>query len=61
MHRIGLVVFPGFQMIGLTALTVFELANATLRLSWSVPAFMETETQLLDRRGFGQSSARQTS
>ena len=28
MRRIGIVVFPGFQLIGLTAPTVFELANS---------------------------------
>ncbi len=28
MRRIGLIVFPDFQLIGLTAATVFELANA---------------------------------
>jgi transcriptional regulator GlxA family with amidase domain len=28
MHRIGIVVFPGFQLISLAAVPVFELANA---------------------------------
>jgi transcriptional regulator GlxA family with amidase domain len=29
MHRIGIVVFPGFQLISLAAAPVFELANAS--------------------------------
>jgi transcriptional regulator GlxA family with amidase domain len=29
MHRIGYVVFPDFQVMGFTAITVFELANLT--------------------------------
>jgi transcriptional regulator GlxA family with amidase domain len=30
MKRIGLLVFPGFQILDLVALTVFEMANATV-------------------------------
>lgn len=30
MHRIGFVVFPGFQLMGFAAVTAFEMANATL-------------------------------
>ncbi|WP_152223249.1 GlxA family transcriptional regulator [Pseudomonas sp. SCB32] len=30
MHSIGFVIFPGFQIMGLTAITAFELANLTL-------------------------------
>lgn len=30
MKRIGLVVFPGFQILDMVAVTVFEVANATL-------------------------------
>jgi transcriptional regulator GlxA family with amidase domain len=29
MHRIGLVIFPGFQLLSLAPLTVFEIANLT--------------------------------
>lgn len=30
MHRIGFVVFPGFQLMGLAAMTAFEIANVVL-------------------------------
>ncbi|WP_207886648.1 GlxA family transcriptional regulator [Pseudomonas sp. 30_B] len=30
MHSIGFVIFPGFQVMGLTAITAFEIANLTL-------------------------------
>lgn len=44
MKRIGLVVFPGFQIVDLAALSVFELAN----MSANGPAY---EIQLLSEHG----------
>ena len=44
MKRIGLVVFPGFQILDLVAISVFEVANAT----GAVPAY---EVQLLSENG----------
>ncbi|HEX7790972.1 MAG TPA: GlxA family transcriptional regulator [Afipia sp.] len=44
MKRIGLVVFPGFQIVDLAAVAVFELAN----ISASRPAY---EIQLLSEHG----------
>jgi hypothetical protein len=30
MHKIGYVVFPGFQLLGFAAVTAFEIANLQL-------------------------------
>lgn len=44
MKRVGLVVFPGFQILDLVAISVFEVANATA----PVPAY---KVQLLSEHG----------
>ncbi len=49
MHKIGYVVFPGFQLLGLAAVTAFEMANLQL----GEPAY---EIELLSEPG-GESSA----
>ncbi|ASY72223.1 AraC family transcriptional regulator [Sinorhizobium fredii USDA 205] len=44
MHRIGFVVFPGFQLMGFAAVTAFEMANVAL----GEPVY---EIELLSERG----------
>ena len=44
MHKIGYVVFPGFQLLGFAAVTAFEMANLQL----GEPAY---EIELLSERG----------
>ncbi|HTJ93576.1 MAG TPA: GlxA family transcriptional regulator [Pararobbsia sp.] len=44
MKRIGLVIFPGFQILDLVAVTVFEVANSTL----DAPAY---DVRLLSEHG----------
>ncbi len=40
MHSIGLILFPGFQLMNLAALTVFELANAEAGRQLYAPRFL---------------------
>jgi transcriptional regulator GlxA family with amidase domain len=42
MHKVGFVVFPGFQVVSLAAITVFEVANLIMgKPSYSVRVIAE--------------------
>ena len=53
MHRIGFVIFPGFQVMGFAALTVFEVANTMLGGdAYSITMLSETGGLVPSSAGF---------
>jgi transcriptional regulator GlxA family with amidase domain len=54
MQQIGFVVFPGFQVMGLSAITVFEVANLVLeKPAYAVTLLSETGGLVQTSAGFG--------
>lgn len=54
MHRIGYVVFPGFQLMGFAAVTAFEIANLTLREpAYAIELLSEAGGEVKASAGFG--------
>ncbi|MEW6645137.1 MAG: GlxA family transcriptional regulator [Pseudomonadota bacterium] len=57
MHRIGFVVFPGFQLMGFAAVSAFEVANATLAgAGYEIELLSETGGEVKSSAGFGVST-----
>jgi transcriptional regulator GlxA family with amidase domain len=54
MHRIGYVVFPGFQLMGFAAVTAFEIANLTLgEPAYAIELLSEAGGEVKASAGFG--------
>ncbi len=54
MHRIGYVVFPGFQLMGFAAVTAFEIANLTLgEPAYAIELLSEAGGEIKASAGFG--------
>lgn len=54
MHKIGYVVFPGFQLLGFAAVTVFEIANIQLGESaYEISLLSESGGEIKSSAGFG--------
>ncbi|MBD9522767.1 GlxA family transcriptional regulator [Ensifer sp. ENS02] len=54
MHRIGYVVFPGFQLMGFAAVTAFEIANLTLgEPAYAIELLSEVGGEVKASAGFG--------
>ena len=54
MHRIGYVVFPGFQLMGFAAVTAFEIANLALGgAAYAIDLLSETGGEVKSSAGFG--------
>ncbi|MBP1886083.1 GlxA family transcriptional regulator [Sinorhizobium mexicanum] len=54
MHRIGFVVFPGFQVMGFAAVTAFEMANIALEEScYEIELLSESGGEVKSSAGFG--------
>ncbi|WFU49859.1 GlxA family transcriptional regulator [Sinorhizobium terangae] len=54
MHRIGFVVFPGFQLMGFAAVTAFEMANIALgEPAYEIELLSETGGEVKASAGFG--------
>lgn len=54
MHRIGYVVFPGFQVMGFAAVTAFEVANLTLgEPAYAIELLSEAGGEVKASAGFG--------
>ncbi|HEV7306569.1 GlxA family transcriptional regulator [Ensifer sp.] len=54
MHRIGYVVFPGFQLMGFAAVTAFEIANLTLgERAYDIALLSEPGGEIKSSAGFG--------
>jgi len=53
MHRVGFVVFPGFQVMGFAVITVFEMANLALgRAAYGVKLLSESGSLVRSSAGF---------
>ncbi|MFK8332233.1 GlxA family transcriptional regulator [Pseudomonas sp. BJa5] len=53
MHSIGFVIFPGFQVMGFTAITAFEIANLVLgKPAYEVTLLSEAGGLVLSSAGF---------
>ncbi|PVZ41061.1 GlxA family transcriptional regulator [Pseudomonas sp. CC120222-01a] len=53
MHTLGFVVLPGFQLMGLTAITAFEIANLTLgKPAYEVTLLSEVGGLVMSSAGF---------
>src|SRR4051812_45343330 len=58
MHRVAFVVFPNFQVMGFTAISVFEVANLILREpSYDVTLLSETGGLIRSTAGFSVETA----
>ncbi len=54
MHKIGFVVFPGFQLLGFAAVTAFEIANIQLgEPVYEITLLSETGGEIKSSAGFG--------
>ncbi|WP_341487631.1 GlxA family transcriptional regulator [Pararhizobium sp. A13] len=54
MHKIGYVVFPGFQLLGFAAVTAFEIANIQLGGSaYEITLLSESGGEIKSSAGFG--------
>ncbi|MDI7861168.1 GlxA family transcriptional regulator [Rhizobiaceae bacterium n13] len=54
MHRIGFVVFPGFQLMGFAAVTAFEMVNAELgEPAYAIDLLSEAGGAVQSSAGFG--------
>ena len=54
MHKIGYVVFPGFQLLGFAAVTAFEIANLQLgEPAYDMELLSETGGEIKSSAGFG--------
>jgi transcriptional regulator GlxA family with amidase domain len=54
MHKIGFVVFPGFQVLGLSGITVFEVANLVLeKPAYALTLLSEAGGLVQTSAGFG--------
>ncbi|MCW0001021.1 GlxA family transcriptional regulator [Pararhizobium sp. YC-54] len=54
MHKIGYVVFPGFQLLGFAAVTAFEMANLQLREpAYEIELLSEPGGEIKSSAGFG--------
>jgi transcriptional regulator GlxA family with amidase domain len=54
MHKIGFVVFPGFQLMGFSAVTAFEIANLTLgEPAYEIELLSEPGGEIKSSAGFG--------
>ncbi|MDK1373791.1 GlxA family transcriptional regulator, partial [Sinorhizobium sp. 6-70] len=54
MHRIGFVVFPGFQLMGFAAVTAFEMANIALgQPAYEIELLSEMGGEVKSSAGFG--------
>ncbi|AHK45306.1 MULTISPECIES: GlxA family transcriptional regulator [Ensifer] len=54
MHKIGYVVFPGFQLLGFAAVTAFEMANIQLgEPAYEITLLSEAGGEIKSSAGFG--------
>lgn len=54
MHKIGYVVFPGFQLLGFAAVTAFEMANLQLgEPAYQIELLSEAGGEIKSSAGFG--------
>lgn len=54
MHKIGYVVFPGFQLLGFAAVTAFEIANLQLgEPAYEIELLSEAGGEIKSSAGFG--------
>jgi transcriptional regulator GlxA family with amidase domain len=54
MHKIGYVVFPGFQLLGFAAVTAFEMANLQLgKPAYEIELLSELGGEIKSSAGFG--------
>ncbi len=54
MHKIGYVVFPGFQLLGFAAVTAFEMANLQLgEPAYEIELLSESGGEIKSSAGFG--------
>ncbi|MBB4226949.1 GlxA family transcriptional regulator [Rhizobium mongolense] len=54
MHKIGYVVFPGFQLLGFAAVTAFEMANLQLgEPAYQIELLSQTGGEIKSSAGFG--------
>lgn len=54
MHKIGYVVFPGFQLLGFAAVTAFEMANLQLgEPAYEIELLSEAGGEIRSSAGFG--------
>ncbi len=54
MHKIGYVVFPGFQLLGFAAVTALEMANLDLAEPYyTIELLSESGGEIKSSAGFG--------
>lgn len=54
MHKVGYIVFPGFQLLGFAAVTAFEMANLHLgEPSYAIELLSEAGGEIKSSAGFG--------